>query len=292
MLEQLIVPVDLSPASMAVLPVAAELARSSGALLEALAVVDDPADVRRTATELAFRVNRMHLPVTVRRDVQVHGSPAEAIVAKLAGTAGAVLMMRSQGRGRSAAVFGSTLADVLRRAHRPVIVLGPQAELVPCRPDGEYFVPLDGSPSAEAVLPIAAAWADQFGGRPTVVEVATSSFVDSTASAYLRAQASELAARIGRTVDHELIHGGDIGRAIADQAAADGVAMIFIATHGRTGIARLASGSVAASVVRHARVPVVVYRPEYVDAGLGAERPADARPATSATPRARVSIPA
>lgn len=260
-LEHVIVPIDLSPASLAALPVAASLAQRTGGRVDALAVVGDVALVHPTATELAFNISRLGLPVTIHREVEVHPSPAEAIVAKLDRTPGGALVMRSQGRGRSAAVLGSTLAEVLRRSHRPVIVLGPHADLGPCELDGEYFVPLDGSANGEAVLPIVAAWARQFGGTPTVVEVATSTYADSAASAYLRTQAAALTARVGRPVDYELIHGGDVGLAIAEQATAAGAAMVFLATHGRTGIGRLASGSVAAAVVRHARMPVVVYRP-------------------------------
>lgn len=260
-LEHIIVPVDLSPESLAAIPVAAALAHATGGHVEVVAVVDDERQVRATTTELVHHLALLGLPVTIHREVVVHASAAAAIVTKLEHTPGAMLLMRSQGRGRSAAVLGSTLAEVLRRSHRPVVVLGPHADLTHCDLGGEYFVPLDGSANAEAVLPIVATWAREFGGTPTVVEVASSRYADSSASAYLRTQAAGLSQRVGRTVDYELIHGGDIGLAIASQAGAVGASMVFLATHGRTGLGRLAAGSVAAGVVRHARMPVVVYRP-------------------------------
>ena len=43
--------------------------------------------------------------------------------------------------------------------------------------------------------------------------------------------------------------------------------LIFLATHGRTGLARLRSGSVAAEVVRHAHCPVVLFRPPELQNG-------------------------
>ncbi|MEO7731504.1 MAG: universal stress protein [Kofleriaceae bacterium] len=49
--------------------------------------------------------------------------------------------------------------------------------------------------------------------------------------------------------------------AITD-AAMEGVDVIVIGTHGRTGLARILLGSVAEAVVRHAPCPVIVVRPE------------------------------
>ena len=266
MLDHLIVPVDLSASSLATIGLAATLADRVGGQVDAICVVSDAKLVRPAATELNYHIARLGpLPVTIHREVIVADSPATAIIDTLIATPEATLVMASQGRGRSAAVFGSTLADVLRRSARPVIVLGPNADLTTCETGGEYFVPLDGSDNAEAVLPIVAEWTAELGGSPTVVEVATASYHDA-ASAYLRAQAAGLADTIGRPVDYELIHGGDIGRAIAERADAVGASLIFIASHGRTGIGRLASGAVAAGVVRHARMPVVVLRPADVGA--------------------------
>ncbi|MFL6287015.1 MAG: universal stress protein [Actinomycetes bacterium] len=58
-----------------------------------------------------------------------------------------------------------------------------------------------------------------------------------------------------------MLHGGHAGRSITDFADETGASLIFMSTHGRTGLARLRSGSVAAEVVRHARCPVVLFRP-------------------------------
>lgn len=48
---------------------------------------------------------------------------------------------------------------------------------------------------------------------------------------------------------------------IARRAAADDVGLIVLASHGRTGLARVFRGSVAAGVVGHTRRPTVVVRP-------------------------------
>ena len=49
------------------------------------------------------------------------------------------------------------------------------------------------------------------------------------------------------------------GEAIAHWADDHGVDLIVLSTHGRTGLRRLALGSVAESILRHARVPILVF---------------------------------
>lgn len=49
------------------------------------------------------------------------------------------------------------------------------------------------------------------------------------------------------------------GEAVARWAEEHGVDLIVLSTHGRTGLRRLALGSVAESILRHARVPVLVF---------------------------------
>ncbi len=51
-----------------------------------------------------------------------------------------------------------------------------------------------------------------------------------------------------------------VPNAITDYASNEGVDMIVIGTHGRTGLKRLLLGSVANAVVSHARCPVLVVR--------------------------------
>lgn len=56
--------------------------------------------------------------------------------------------------------------------------------------------------------------------------------------------------------------GRPISRAIIDVAKEEGVSMIVMTTHGRSGLGRALLGSVAEEVLRHARVPVVLIRGE------------------------------
>src|SRR5438067_4269611 len=54
---------------------------------------------------------------------------------------------------------------------------------------------------------------------------------------------------------------GNPAEVIVERAAEDDVAMIVLASHGRTGLARLFRGSVADAVVRHTARPTLVVRP-------------------------------
>jgi nucleotide-binding universal stress UspA family protein len=64
---------------------------------------------------------------------------------------------------------------------------------------------------------------------------------------------------------------GRVAEVILEVAAAEGATMILMGTHGRTGLARMAYGSVAEDVVRHAEVPVVTVRTRH-DAACAARR--------------------
>jgi len=59
--------------------------------------------------------------------------------------------------------------------------------------------------------------------------------------------------------EHRLI-AGDPAEAIVDLAAAEGVEMIVLATHGRTGLMRMLMGSVAEVIVRKAQCPVLTVK--------------------------------
>jgi nucleotide-binding universal stress UspA family protein len=50
-----------------------------------------------------------------------------------------------------------------------------------------------------------------------------------------------------------------VAHAIADYAAENGLSVIALSSHGRSGFRRLVMGSVAEAVLRHARVPVLVF---------------------------------
>jgi nucleotide-binding universal stress UspA family protein len=77
---------------------------------------------------------------------------------------------------------------------------------------------------------------------------------------------------------HEDVDIGIPAEKIVEKAATEGVDMIVISTHGRSGLRRLVIGSVTEKVVRLAACPVLSLRPFAEDASrdkVGAEKAAD-----------------
>ena len=60
-------------------------------------------------------------------------------------------------------------------------------------------------------------------------------------------------------VEHRLVT-GDPATVVAELAATEGVDMIVMGTHGRTGLSRFLMGSVAEAIVRRAPCPVLTYK--------------------------------
>jgi nucleotide-binding universal stress UspA family protein len=72
---------------------------------------------------------------------------------------------------------------------------------------------------------------------------------------YLRSVAADLD---GIPADYLLISGDDAAEALVDFAGGEGVRMVVMATHGRSGFERWKLGSITERVVRHSPVPVTV----------------------------------
>ena len=140
------------------------------------------------------------------------------------------------------------------------------------------MVPLDGSPLAESVLPVATALAQKFGSRiillraldlpPTVLRFRTGPprrwvtealrYNYEEVRDYLEARQGELCQQ-GFDVQI-LVRETSPAEDIIDAAVDDGVDLIVMSTHGRGGLARWAFGSVADKVVRHSPCPVLLIR--------------------------------
>jgi nucleotide-binding universal stress UspA family protein len=71
----------------------------------------------------------------------------------------------------------------------------------------------------------------------------------------------EQRASLGPDLDVEIrvATGSSVWREVVEQAKNDGVDLIALSTHGRTGFRHLAMGSVAESVLRHSPVPVLCF---------------------------------
>jgi nucleotide-binding universal stress UspA family protein len=66
---------------------------------------------------------------------------------------------------------------------------------------------------------------------------------------------------MGADLDVKLVveSGSDVAKVITDYAAENGMDLVAISSHGRSGFRRLVMGSVAERVLRHSTVPVLVF---------------------------------
>lgn len=85
------------------------------------------------------------------------------------------------------------------------------------------------------------------------------------ARAELEAMATSLSG--ARSVKVEVFADPSPAKAIARWANEHGAELIVLSTHGRTGLRRLAIGSVAEAILRHAAVPVLAFPAREEDAG-------------------------
>ncbi len=133
----------------------------------------------------------------------------------------------------------------------------------------KIILPLDGSTHAECALPHAEALAKGLGVKlvllqiipyPEVRDAGVESDWASTARTYLNGIAADLKSSGVKDVVTEVLW-GEVQQEIVEYAQADEDALIVMSTHGRTGFAKLAFGSVTEAVLRRAsQVPVMVCR--------------------------------
>jgi nucleotide-binding universal stress UspA family protein len=281
MFERLLVAVDGTEASWRAAEVAHRLATSSGASVELVHVVSRPQETvpaeRRLNAELAASpLGKTHPPVAI--DVAEPTVPA-TLARRASAVPGTVMVMATHARGRSGALFGSVVTDVLDTTYGPVVMVGPHVDVRGFDAGRELVIPADGSALSETALGLGGAVAVALDLRPWVVSVSepddgTSdrSTGDVMDSGYARRLARGLGARIGREVEFEALHETHVGAEVARFAREVGAALVVATTHGRIGIDRLAHGSVAADIVRHAACPVLLIRPPEVGRPAGDDR--------------------
>ncbi len=134
----------------------------------------------------------------------------------------------------------------------------------------KILVPLDGSTLAEAILPQVTELAKSLGAEVLLLRVAIAHVfpgVDPTeeevrvvreAEEYVEALTGTLAEK-GIPVRPAVRYGKPAAE-IIEHIAANGVDLVAMSTHGRSGLSRLVMGSVAEEVVRNAGVPVLLVR--------------------------------
>lgn len=267
MFRTVIVPLDGSEHAERALPPAIELAAASGASIELVSVPAGGGEA--AAHQLLESVAERLDGVTVRPPVVVPASDAAEVIANAAEQPGSIVVMSTHGRGGVArAVLGSVAEEVVRRSSGPVLLVGPDAAN-DRGVRGPVLVCSDGSEISDAVLPVAERWCRELGGSPVLLSIADPSVapvgvVEGPASDVVEWGHVERVARdwseSGLPATWETVTERHPGEVIVDRATGAGAVLVAMGTHGRTGLARVALGSVAAHVAQHAPCPVLVVR--------------------------------
>lgn len=239
-----------------------------GAELQTNAVVGEP--MSRANDYLQGMVHSLRKTNPNVRHVVRCGPAAEAIVDYAAKTDMRQIIMATHDYGSLRRwTNGSVAEHVVQAANAPVLLVrGRERDLrcarepISCR---RVLVALDGSNRAEQVLPPIATTAQALGCEMILFQVSLVFLFECStraagrmAHAYLKGVAERLENQ-GIKVS-TAVRTGPVAETILRFAKANDVDLIAMSTHGRTGVARRALGSVAAQVLRAGSTPVFLVR--------------------------------
>ena len=262
------VPLDGSTRAEGALPAAIALAAHAGADLVLLAAPWPNSSAETVSRYLSVRAGFLDYPAETR--LMLDREPADAI-RMVAAEPDALVCMTTHGRGALRKVLlGSVAEEIVRTSIAPVLFVGPGMlvgwELAA---DPLVIAGLDGSTPSLAAARAAAELAAAIRGRVRAVQVLRPSDVITVGDfpggdvAQLQAAVAEIAGR-GVAADYEMVDGYDAADTLAKKAADADAAVIAVASHGRTGLARAVLGSIAMRTIRHAPCPVLVSGPAVV----------------------------
>jgi nucleotide-binding universal stress UspA family protein len=263
MIEHVVVPLDGSDLAARALRPARALAEATGASLRLMTThwEDGEGGATRYLQDQAERLEFASVEALVIRD----RPPEEAIL--LEGHRDhSVVCMATHGRGGiRQATLGSIAEAVVRASHAPVLLVGPHVDPAWAIGPGELLVPYDGSTTSGSVAPVATEWAHVLHLQLRAVQVlpAGKGIVErphEVESAELRRFAARLQPGAA-PARWEVLRALDPAAALVAEEARVPATLVAMATHGRTGLGRVALGSVATRVVHDSRCPVLVIRP-------------------------------
>jgi len=253
----IVVPLDGSHFAERALPVARTLAeRFDGRLI--LLTTRWNAEFGEAEAYLEQVAAQGDVPVEVQ---VVHDrAPAEAIEVVALEDADRLVCMTTHGRGALRwALLGSVAEDVVKRAHRPVLLVGRH-----CAPDWsepfEHLVAcVDASSAADPVVSVSSEWARALDLDVHLVHVMhpLDYEIDSGVEKVLASEVAQLE-RAGVHASSTVLRRSFVPGALADYATKLPAALLVTTSHSRSGLARVALGSVAMGTVALSPCPVLV----------------------------------
>jgi nucleotide-binding universal stress UspA family protein len=259
--KTLLVPLDGSLDAVRVLPVAEALGERFDADVVLMAAqLDGEVPSDRIETAKAW----MHVRgarVEIVRSVSV----ADALRAVADDASEPIVCMATHARAALGhALFGSVAEDVVRALEIPAVLVGPECSPT-VRLEGPLLVCIDGSAESNAIEPTARDWALALGTPVVLVHVFHPLDVETATGPEVVVAAAVEALGPDVEVETRVIRGYSPASTIRALIEDLEPALVALATHGRSRLARAALGSVATAVVRHSTCPALVVRPTTAD---------------------------
>lgn len=259
MYERIVVGYDGSDGSLRALDGSGQLARTWGCPIELVHV--SPTGEQAVAAPSGW-------PVRVVKAEDAASTLLELVPAPSVG----LLCLGTRGQGPLGEAWcGSVASAVLRASIDPLVLVGPTVTSPHRDRVQRVLVCLDGSVHAESILTTVGSWAGAHGMEVRLLYVAPPPVIDSEWEPFPDEEQRRILTRIERSARELRASGLDadwmiaeephVAGAVVRQAAYRSVDLIAMATHGRTGLRRVLTGSVSAEVVRTAQVPVLLVRP-------------------------------
>ena len=263
----LIVPLDGSLDAELALPHARALAGGDPVVLMTAIWRGEPVAPRRYLEARATQL----VGEPVHTHVSMDDRPAQAIAMLAQAESPSLICMATHGRNAvSQAVLGSTAEAVMRTTTEPVLLIGPNAPYQRDRADaGNLVVAVDGPETAEAIVPVAAGFAEHHHLHLWTVQVIPPAPFPFVADADVPSQpdhgpgvdaAVATLTREHLTTETKLLIGIEPADAIVKFALELPASIVVVGNHARHGLARIALGSTAMRVVHRSPCPVLVVR--------------------------------
>jgi nucleotide-binding universal stress UspA family protein len=286
MFERILVPLDGSENAEMVFPYCADLA-SKFASTVILATVSESATLDidhlyHTYLKHARKKMRQHLrawmaPETVTLQSEVlSGDPAHEILRIAEDKDAGLILLASHGSSAEGPwLLGHIAAKVLRATERPVMLIrerATQAALEQRELLRRILVPLDGSKIGEAALCYAVVLAKKAAAEITLIEIfepvstvgatgiSCSAREDESVRKSLLSYLNHVAEPIkndGLKVSTAVLFGNAASK-IMEYAEKNGIDLIAVSTHGRSGLGRWVFGSVTDKILHTGNVAVLV----------------------------------
>jgi nucleotide-binding universal stress UspA family protein len=227
-------------------------------------------------------VNELHVHNIKSEPVILYGTAAEKILDFTTEKEIDLIIMATHGRsGITRWWMGSVAEKVISEATAPVLLIRSKRRKTKGTVDKlesihKILAPLDGSDIGEVALPYAEAVAANSRATINLIQIISPpgtveanllggpdwrKFVNAMRDAgesYLKSIAERLNGKDIKVICEVLT--GDPADKIVEYATAQGVNLIAMSTHGRTGLSRWVLGSVADKVLHEARIPILLVR--------------------------------